>query len=626
MGLVAASVSSRHNREYQEKPFEEQIKWLNSHPDITLNKSVFDALIQNSKVDYVLDDNSLGNDIIVSVTIETYKVNLPQDVKEVLCDIILSPLFCHQFIPGRMSYYNIEVMVKLCDIKNIEISDIYKSFTECDELHETIKQNIIEFYNNILNQISSYVDIKDRVKDKINKFGNNTKFSFDEIIFGIEKDMDICLIGFDGQERCCKIKEIEVRSGWMYKAVKVTYQTIQYMGGNDFRTNHSVFMLTKFDKEISTDELPFKFMSKEIEDRIIKRNQKFLKLINSNKNSYFEYTGDMRFVKTGVFGMTIDDEFDAAGKVVLDPVNFYKFCRESDYYDLENSEVVNITNNNIKYLSNTVLGFSLKRHKWGEILINKLSKIKFRKDVMDHIQLPQENLGYMKQLVTNINKVKFRDFVDDKSGGQILLFYGGTGTGKTLTAEALAELRQVPLYHLSAGELGSDINYIEENLNKTLELVECWDAILLFDEADVFLQDRTNQGDIVKNAVVSVFLRLLEYFTGTLILTTNLPETLDPAIISRVTAKFKYDDLTETFRRNIWKELININIKNFKHGVNLNDYEYNALGTFNLNGREIKSIVKNAICISIDMLSPLTYRDFKRLIITHQTGGFKDEA
>lgn len=42
----------------------------------------------------------------------------------------------------------------------------------------------------------------------------------------------------------------------------------------------------------------------------------------------------------------------------------------------------------------------------------------------------------------------------------------------------------------------------------------------MLDEAEVFLEERT-QADLQRNALVSVFLRALEYYDGILILTTN---------------------------------------------------------------------------------------------------------
>lgn len=79
----------------------------------------------------------------------------------------------------------------------------------------------------------------------------------------------------------------------------------------------------------------------------------------------------------------------------------------------------------------------------------------------------------------------------------------------------------------SAGELGTDSRLLEGELQKILDICHAWGAILLLDEADVFLEKR-NMHDIHRNALVSIFLRQLEYFQGILFLTTNRVEVGPP--------------------------------------------------------------------------------------------------
>lgn len=56
---------------------------------------------------------------------------------------------------------------------------------------------------------------------------------------------------------------------------------------------------------------------------------------------------------------------------------------------------------------------------------------------------------------------------------------------------------------------------VEDTLQTAFQLAQSWDCIMLLDEADIFLAQRTNQ-DIERNALVSVFLRVLEYYEGIL--------------------------------------------------------------------------------------------------------------
>jgi len=73
---------------------------------------------------------------------------------------------------------------------------------------------------------------------------------------------------------------------------------------------------------------------------------------------------------------------------------------------------------------------------------------------------------------------------------------------------------------------------------------------MLIDEADVYIKRRDD--DITMNAVVGVFLRVLEYFNGLLFLTTNRIDDIDEAIVSRCIALIKFYPPDATARRKIW--------------------------------------------------------------------------
>jgi ATP-dependent Zn protease len=120
------------------------------------------------------------------------------------------------------------------------------------------------------------------------------------------------------------------------------------------------------------------------------------------------------------------------------------------------------------------------------------------------------NLPPSKNSTANNKPNTFDDLITGKGLGVILLLVGNPGTGKTLTAEAVADKVRRPLYVLSAGELGQKADDVEARLRDALELAEKWDAVLLFDECDVFLQERSGgggAGDLARNEIVAVFLR-----------------------------------------------------------------------------------------------------------------------
>ena len=127
----------------------------------------------------------------------------------------------------------------------------------------------------------------------------------------------------------------------------------------------------------------------------------------------------------------------------------------------------------------------------------------------------------------------FDDIIKGKGKGLVGLLLGPPGVGKTLTAEAVAEISKLPLFVMSCGALGSVASEINRALRKFLELATRWSAVLLLDEADVYLAKR-NENDLERNAIISVFLRELEYYTGIMILTTNRARHIDSAFQSKL--------------------------------------------------------------------------------------------
>ena len=92
---------------------------------------------------------------------------------------------------------------------------------------------------------------------------------------------------------------------------------------------------------------------------------------------------------------------------------------------------------------------------------------------------------------------------------------------------------------------------MEKVLKETLMRAQRWGAVMLIDEADVYIKRR--DADIAANAVVGVFLRVLEYFNGLLFLTTNRVDDIDEAIVSRCIAMIKYHPPQADDRRRIWQ-------------------------------------------------------------------------
>jgi replication-associated recombination protein RarA len=85
---------------------------------------------------------------------------------------------------------------------------------------------------------------------------------------------------------------------------------------------------------------------------------------------------------------------------------------------------------------------------------------------------------------------------------QVTIFIGPPGTGKTMTVECIAKWTRRLLISLSAADLGTEEVRMEQRLVKWLDRAAMWGAIVLVDEAEVYLEQR-QAGDLTRNALVT---------------------------------------------------------------------------------------------------------------------------
>lgn len=209
----------------------------------------------------------------------------------------------------------------------------------------------------------------------------------------------------------------------------------------------------------------------------------------------------------------------------------------------------------------------------------------------------------------------FDDFVRGKGKGLIGLLAGPPGCGKTLTAEAAAEVTKRPLYCISAGELGSSPEVVDKALTQILELAQRWKAVVLLDEADVFLSQR-KEINVERNAMVSIFLRQLEYYQGIMFLTTNLVSQCDAAFESRIHFTVHYPALCRVSRRQIWKTFVNKTSSACQ--CLISDAEIDALARETLNGRQIKNTVGTALSLSLHSNTQLSVKHIRTVLNSMQ--------
>jgi hypothetical protein len=260
-----------------------------------------------------------------------------------------------------------------------------------------------------------------------------------------------------------------------------------------------------------------------------------------------------------------------------------------------------------------VCGFSLESRTWGLALVDGLSPVVFQESAFDALVLPQARKRLLRALVTSHNQRKgarSADILPGKGEGIIFLLHGPSGVGKTLTAEAVSEVLHRPLYRVSMGELGTTPESLEERLQAIFDLCLPWQALILIDEAEMLLETRQNSNNLIRNAMVCVMLRLLEYYPGILFLTTNSGlECLDPAIASRLTCTLRYEALDIKGRMKIWNatlDRVGRDEESTDVSISERDIERLARDYKGINGRQIKNAVQLASSLCHYEKTPMT--------------------
>jgi hypothetical protein len=337
---------------------------------------------------------------------------------------------------------------------------------------------------------------------------------------------------------------------------------------------------------------------------LVARGTTFAKLLGGA--AYMSYTGTV--VRPTWYSET---SFRADGRVVVDPATFARIdsnqlaaCKralfdnnkivDEDADELgEETETGGVAPDQLYMCIPWVFGFSFRAKTWGTMLVAGISEIRWAEGAYDRLVLDARTKKRVRALVEHSGG-GFGDIVEGKGGGCIFMLHGHPGLGKTLLAETVAEHLQRPLYPISVGELGTNPDQLEKRLREILDLASVWNAVLLLDEADIFMEAR-DERDVLRNAMVGVFLRLLEYHQGVLFLTTNRVKNIDRAFLSRISVGIFFGPADTEKRAKIWTNLLEA------AGVGLPASDVEGLAAeFDINGRQIKNVIRGAMTIARD--------------------------
>jgi hypothetical protein len=226
----------------------------------------------------------------------------------------------------------------------------------------------------------------------------------------------------------------------------------------------------------------------------------------------------------------------------------------------------------------------------------------------DDIVLPGAQRRTLSQISVHVrlrNRVHEDWGFAGKSGrglGLATLFWGDSGTGKTLAAEVLARELDLPLYRIDLSAVVSKyIGETEKNLARVFDAAEEDGAILLFDEADALFGKRSevkDSHDRYANIEVSYLLQRMEAYRGLAILTTNLKDALDTAFLRRLRfiVQFPFPDAAQ--RADIWRRI-------FPGETPTEGLDAGKLARLSVTGGNIRNIALAAAFLAADEGAPV---------------------
>jgi ATPase family associated with various cellular activities (AAA)/Winged helix domain, variant len=204
-----------------------------------------------------------------------------------------------------------------------------------------------------------------------------------------------------------------------------------------------------------------------------------------------------------------------------------------------------------------------------------------------------------------------------KSRGVQALFWGPSGTGKTMAAGVVASTLQRPLYKVDLSNVASKwIGETEKHLAVLFDEAEQNNGILFFDEADSVFGKRTtieSSHDKNANMGVSYLLQRMESFQGTMILATNFKGNLDAAFLRRIQLSVEFPQPGPEERLLLWQATWAEELP-IEAGLNLKT----IADKFELTGANIKNVSVHASVLALNDHKPKVSAD-------HIAAGIKRE-
>ncbi|RYP92936.1 hypothetical protein DL770_000986 [Monosporascus sp. CRB-9-2] len=236
-------------------------------------------------------------------------------------------------------------------------------------------------------------------------------------------------------------------------------------------------------------------------------------------------------------------------------------------------------------LPTTIFGFNMQKKEWVTLEVGFIEDVTWNEEAFELLVIDEATKELVKAVVTNqLYAEDHADVIRGKGNCLFILLHGGPGTGKTLTAESVAEIAKKPLYKVTCGDIGTKAEEVEK-------LFFSWGRHGAATQANITLTLRYHNLEMGQRLQIwSNFIKRLEILER-----SKKPESASSAVQPR--AGFGID--TRSIRAHL-----------------------SELSELNLNGREIRNAISTARQLAMYKREPMGYDHLTRVI--NETRKFED--
>ncbi|KAI9761081.1 MAG: bck1-like resistance to osmotic shock [Chaenotheca gracillima] len=343
----------------------------------------------------------------------------------------------------------------------------------------------------------------------------------------------------------------------------------------------------------------------EVRSKLIRRGRAFKARVE--RVNLMDYVGS-------VAGKDFSEE---PARVMIDYDMGSKYGRVPQPSDVEEAHLAPSVGKDLKPLAlllcpPTVDVYFMQDNRWGSVRLDQLRDVEFDMEAWERLVIRdgKTTRNLIEAVVLSYGSQR-QISIPHSNKGSVILLHGPPGVGKAssvgqhapLFPEAIAEREHIPLLSVSGGYFSSSANEMSIKLRELFDYALRWKAVVLLNDADVFLEKRgPDDTDVAKERMTSIFAQEIKHFDGLLFLITSRLTSFDEEIHSAIQSTAVFNHLHKDSRALIWKGMLDEWLGSGHSKSELGElyercesYEFNS---GDLKPRQIRNCIRTAVAIA----------------------------